>query len=161
VAGISDVVIGLVSRREEADEVSKLASATGSEEHEIDEMISRDRVFMAKRKGKTVGFLALKTLEQGNAIEISGLAIKKYERRKGVAKQLIKYAEKLGRSLKAEKLIVRTSNDNIPALALYQENGFKIGGARPGALTEHHGGKEVIGWQGIPVRDELILEKAL
>jgi len=161
VAAISDVAIRLASGKKEADEISRLASGTGSEEHEIDKMISSDRVFVAKRTGKTIGFIALKTTKEGNAVEISGLSTKEHERRKGVAKLLVEHAEKLARSMNAAKLIVRTGNDNIPALALYQQSGFKISGVKLGALVEHHGGREVIGWQGIPARDEVTLEKAL
>jgi len=161
VAGTSDVIIGLVSRREEADEVSKLASATGCEEHEIEEMLNNDRIFIANRRGKTIGFIALKTAKEESAIEIRGLATNEHQRRRGVAKLLIKHAEKEARNINADKLTVRTSNDNIPALALYQQKAFKIVAVRLGALVEHHGGREIMGWRGISIRDELILEKAL
>jgi ribosomal protein S18 acetylase RimI-like enzyme len=157
----SGIDIRSISGKEETGEVSKLASATGSEEPEIEEMISRDKIFVAKRKGKTIGYIALKTRKEENTMEISGLATMEDERGKGIAHLLIKHAEKTARSMKAKKLVVRTSNDNIPALALYQENGFKISEVRLGALVQHHGGKEVAGWKEIPVRDEVILEKPL
>ena len=158
---MSDVGIRLVNSKEEADEVCKLAPAAGSEQHEIDEMIKRDRIFIAKRDKKTIGFVALRTIKQENAIEISGLATVEDERGRGIAKLLIKYAEKTAQGMNTKKLVVRTSNDNIPALALYQKNGFKISEVRLGAMVQHHGGKEVRGWKGTPVRDEIILEKTL
>jgi hypothetical protein len=62
--------------------------------------------------------------------------------------------------MNAKRLVVRTSNDNIPALLLYQKNGFRITEIRIGVMVEHHGA-EIPGWEGIPVRDEVILEKSL
>lgn len=160
-AAIGDVAVRLVSSKEEADEVRRIASTTGSEEHEIEEMINNDRIFIVKRRGKTIGFIALKTAKEENAIEISGLATDEHERRKGVAKLLIEHAERIAWSDNAKLLTVRTSNDNIPALALCQQKGFNIVEVRIGALVEHHGGREIKGWHGIPVRDEFTLEKAL
>jgi ribosomal protein S18 acetylase RimI-like enzyme len=155
------VTIALVSKKNVAHEVARLASSTGSEEHEIEEMINNDRIFTVNRKGRTIGFIALKTMKEENTMEISGLATNKHERRKGIARLLIDHAEKEARSTNVNKLTVRTSNDNIPALALYQQKGFKIAAVRLDALIEHHGGREIKGWHGIPARDEFTLEKAL
>jgi GNAT superfamily N-acetyltransferase len=157
----SGVTITLTSKENEAREVARLASSTGSEEHEIEEMISNDRIFTANRKGRTIAFIAMKTTKEKNTIEINGLATNEHERRKGIAKLLINHAEKEARSMNANKLTVRTSNDNIPALALYLQKGFKIVGVRLGALVDHHGGRKIKGWHDIPVRDEFTLEKSL
>jgi ribosomal protein S18 acetylase RimI-like enzyme len=157
----SGVTITLVSKKNESHEDARLASATGSEEPEIEEMISKDRIFAASRKGRTIGFIALKTTKEKNTMEISGLATDEHERRKGIAKLLIDQAEKEAQRINVDKMTVRTSNDNIPALSLYQQKGFKIVAVRLGALVEHHGGTEIKGWHGFPVRDEFMLEKAL
>jgi ribosomal protein S18 acetylase RimI-like enzyme len=156
-----DFAIRLVEGKEEADEVSRIALATGSEEDEIEEMMRNDRVYIAKRRSKIIGFIALKTTKGRNVAEITGLATTEDMRRKGVATLLIKHAEKTVQSMNAKRLIIVTSNDNIPALALYQKSGFKISEVRLGTMVQHHRGKEVAGWQGIPVRDEIILEKVM
>jgi hypothetical protein len=49
------------------------------------------------------------------------------------------------------------SNYDLPALALYQRNGFRITEVAPGNVAQHHGG-ELPGFAGIPVRDEIRLE---
>lgn len=54
------------------------------------------------------------------------------------------------------RILVVTSNDDLPALALYQRYGFRISGALPGRVTEHHA-REEVGFAGIPVRDEIRL----
>jgi len=56
------------------------------------------------------------------------------------------------------KVVVATSNDDLPALYLYQRHGFTIADIRPGEVLRHHGG-EVVGFAGIPVRDEIRLER--
>ncbi len=154
------LVIKLVGKQKEIDDVSKCASMTGSEEDEIDEMIRHDRVYLAQKHGSTIGFFALRSMKNGEVAEISGLAIAESERRKGNASLLVKHAEELARTMKADRVTVRTSNDNIPALALYQKLGFRIAKVKLGVLVEHHG-TEISGWEGIPVRDEVILEKSL
>jgi ribosomal protein S18 acetylase RimI-like enzyme len=55
------------------------------------------------------------------------------------------------------RILVATSNDDLPALALYQRHGFRILEIIPGRIAEDHGG-EFPGFAGIPVRDEVRLE---
>jgi GNAT superfamily N-acetyltransferase len=52
------------------------------------------------------------------------------------------------------RLLVATSNDDLPAFALYQRYGFRIVEVLPGRITRHHGG-EFPGFSDIPVRDEI------
>ncbi len=54
------------------------------------------------------------------------------------------------------RILVVTTNDDLPALAFYQRYGFRISDIIPGRVAEHHGG-EVPGFAGIPVRDEIRL----
>ena len=53
---------------------------------------------------------------------------------------------------------VTTTNDNIPALALYQTAGFRIESVGLGCVARHHG-REERGWRRLPVRDEIRLVK--
>jgi ribosomal protein S18 acetylase RimI-like enzyme len=133
---------------------------TGAEQDEIDEMLKGDKVYVAKRREVTIGFFALRKINKRNLVEISGLATAKKQRRKGYGNLLINQAEREARGMNAKGIIVRTSNDNIPALALYQKNGFKITEIKLGVMVEHHGA-EIPGWEGIPVRDEVTLAKSL
>jgi ribosomal protein S18 acetylase RimI-like enzyme len=156
----NDLVIKLVGDQKEIDDLKKLASMTGSEEEEIAEMIRCDKIYLAQRQGITIGFVALRSLKKRKVAEISGLAVAEGEKRKGIASLLVKHAEDIARTMKVDRLVVRTSNDNIPALALYQKHGFRMTEVKLGVLVEHHGA-ETSGWGGIPVRDEVTLEKSL
>ena len=69
-------------------------------------------------------------------------------------KALVDETARLGRA----RILVATSNDDLLALAFYQRRGFHLTGLIPGIIAEHHGG-ELVGFAGIPVRDEIRLER--
>jgi hypothetical protein len=58
-----------------------------------------------------------------------------------------------------------TTNDNVDALRFYQRRGFRIVAVHPGAVDVSR--RELkpqiseIGDYGIPIRDELVLERSL
>ena len=57
-----------------------------------------------------------------------------------------------------------TTNDNLPALGLYQRHGFRLVALHPGAVDRARLVKPSIpalGHPGIPMRDELVLELRL
>jgi ribosomal protein S18 acetylase RimI-like enzyme len=62
--------------------------------------------------------------------------------------------------LQRKKLLVSTSNDDLPALGFYQALGFQIIEVVPNVIAEKHG-KILTGIGGLPVRDELRLQKIL
>jgi ribosomal protein S18 acetylase RimI-like enzyme len=59
-----------------------------------------------------------------------------------------------------KRILVATSNDDLPALAFYQLLGFQLFEVVPNAIAEKHGTLEK-GVGDIPVRDELHLQKTL
>ena len=66
------------------------------------------------------------------------------------------------RSRGDEVLRVTTTNDNLDALRFYQRRGFRIIAVRPGAVDESRRIKpsiSAIGEYGIPIRDEIELER--
>jgi hypothetical protein len=58
------------------------------------------------------------------------------------------------------RIVVATSNLDLPALYVYQRWRFAISDVRPGASLQHHGGQEA-GLVRISVRDELRLARCL
>jgi GNAT superfamily N-acetyltransferase len=64
---------------------------------------------------------------------------------------------------KARRLWLITTNDNVDALRFYQRRGFRLAELRPGAVDESRARLKPeipeTGEYGIPIRDELILEK--
>lgn len=79
---------------------------------------------------------------------------------RGVARRLITAVVETARADGVARIVVVTTNDDLPALGLYQRFGFTITAVLAGKLVEHHGGVEP-GFSGIPVRDEIQMELRL
>ena len=83
---------------------------------------------------------------------------------RGVGTALI---EALASRLRAEGvsiLRVTTTNDNLNALRFYQRRGFRLTALRQGAVDEARRVKpsiSAVGEYGIPIRDELELERQI
>jgi GNAT superfamily N-acetyltransferase len=64
---------------------------------------------------------------------------------------------------KARRLWVLTTNDNVDALRFYQRRGFRLKQLHPGAVDESRRRLKPeipeTGEYGIPIRDEIVLEK--
>lgn len=82
-----------------------------------------------------------------------------YQGRHG-ARSLLTEAEEKALAHGLARIVVAASNDDIPALYLYQRMNFVFTDVRPGAVIVHHG-REEAGFANISVRDEIRLEKRL
>jgi N-acetylglutamate synthase-like GNAT family acetyltransferase len=83
---------------------------------------------------------------------------------RGIGTALLSAVEAVAKSAGCKKLIVITTNDNLNALRFYQKRGFCLRKVFPGQLTVSRRLKPSIpeiGNEGIPLRDELRLEKDL
>jgi GNAT superfamily N-acetyltransferase len=96
----------------------------------------------------------------GDALHLVALATDPMWQRSGVGGHLVAEAELLARRLNLLRAMVATTNDNLPALYFYQRRGYRLSHLVPGSITVHTG-QEVAGFAGIPVRDEVRLEKRL
>jgi ribosomal protein S18 acetylase RimI-like enzyme len=92
----------------------------------------------------------------GDSCEILTLHVA--EQWTGVGTALIAAVER-----KARRLWLLTTNDNVDALRFYQRRGFRLAEVRPGGVDESRARLKPeipeTGEYGIPIRDELILEK--
>jgi ribosomal protein S18 acetylase RimI-like enzyme len=113
--------------------------------------------YVARTKGRIVGFVSF--TDFNDALLIVALAVEPDCQGSGVGASLIKKVETEGKRL-GKKVLVSTSNDDLPALAFYQSLGFQIFEVKPNAVAEKHG-KIIQGIGGLPVRDELRLQKTL
>lgn len=114
--------------------------------------------FVAQTDEGIVGFASF--AETDDAIIVVALAILPQYQNTGMGKSLISKIETEARKLRKKRLLVSTSNDNLPALSFYQALGFQIYEAKPDVIAEKHGGL-IPGIGGIPLRDELRLRKIL
>jgi len=114
--------------------------------------------YVAKTEHNVIGFISF--AETDNAIIIVALGILPKYQNAGVGKSLIQKVEAEAKKLGKIKLLVSTSNDDLPALAFYQHLGFQIYEVKPNVIAEKHG-SVLKGIGGLPVRDELRLQKLL
>lgn len=82
----------------------------------------------------------------------------------GIGSRLLGEVERTARKSDVRRLWLITSNDNLDALRFYQRRGFRIVAVYPDAVDEARKRKPAIpptGYYGIPIHDELELEKRL
>ena len=68
-------------------------------------------------------------------------------------------AERLAREASRPRVVVSTTNDNLPSLYFYQRRGYRISEVLAGEVTRHFNTEPSIGFAGIPIRDEIHLVK--
>jgi GNAT superfamily N-acetyltransferase len=87
------------------------------------------------------------------------------ERGRGVGTALVRAVERLAAGRGCRRLWVLTTNDNVDALRFYQRRGFRLAELHPGAVdrSRERLKPEIpeVGDHGIPLRDELVLDKEL
>lgn len=85
--------------------------------------------------------------------------------RLGVGSALIAAVEREADADGCRRLFLTTTNDNLDALRFYQRRGFEIVDLRRGAVNRSrmHLKPQIprIGEYGIPIRDEIVLERSL
>lgn len=96
----------------------------------------------------------------GDSLHIVALATDPMWQRSGVGGHLVAEAELLARRLNLKRILVATTNDNLPALYFYQRRGYRITELVPESLLKRATHMRP-GFSGIPVRDEIRLEKKL
>lgn len=117
----------------------------------------REPALVAEMRDDIAGALAYRTLDNG--LHIVALATDPMWQRSGVAGYLVAEAELLARREGLTRLLTSTSNDNLPSLYFYQRHGFRIVEVVPDAFTMHLKDPDTVGFAGLPVRDEIRLEK--
>lgn len=151
-----------VHSKKEKDEVRELVKQFWGEAEQLAFgtrfNVSEQRTYVARAGKKLSGFISLAE-KQDNLIVVA-LGVRPRYQGSGIGRSLIKKAELEARRLRKKKLLVSTSNDDLPALAFYQAFGFQIFEVAPNVIAEKHG-RILAGICGLPVRDELRLQKTL
>lgn len=114
---------------------------------------------VAEMQGEIAGALAYRQID--SALQIVALATDPTWQRSGVGAYLVAEAELLARRLNLSRVVLATTNDNLPALYFYQRRGYRISEVVPNGVTQHIKSPEIAGFGGIPIRDEIRLEKIL
>lgn len=116
--------------------------------------------FVALMEERIVGLLTYH-LERG-ACEI--VSLDSLIETKGVGSALLKSVEQVAKSQKCNRIWLITTNDNIAALRFYQRREYLLVAIHRNALDVSRQLKPripLVGMNGIPLRDEIELEKIL
>jgi ribosomal protein S18 acetylase RimI-like enzyme len=116
-------------------------------------------IVVATVKGELAGAVVYRLLPA--AVQILALATDPMWQRSGVAGQLLDEVERMAGDRGLQRLVVSTTNDNLPALYFYQRRGYQIAEVVPGGLLPHVRDPKGGGFAGIPMRDEVRLERTL
>ena len=131
-----------------------------------EELLTFDRVFrvaelpafVAKVGKEVVGFVSFAGIQDDLIVVALGM-LPEYQGF-GIGSSLIAKVEGEARRLGSKRILVSTSNDDLPALAFYQSSGFQIYEVKPNVIAEKHRGV-LRGIGNLPVRDELRLQKSV
>jgi GNAT superfamily N-acetyltransferase len=116
--------------------------------------------FVAEEGGRPVGLITYR--DAHNECEI--VTIDALVERAGVGTVLIEAVVAAARAARRTRVWLITTNDNLDALRFYQRRGFTLAALHRGAVAESRRLKPSIpelGAHGIPIRDELELERRL
>lgn len=151
-----------VTSDEEKQEIGELVYRFWGEQEQLTFdrkfRVSELPAYAAKIGNNTIGFASF--AEADDAIIIVALGVTPQHQISGVGRSLIEKVEAEAKKLLKKRLLVSTSNDDLPALSFYQSLEFQIYEVKPNVVAEKHG--EILeGIGGLPVRDELRLQKIL
>lgn len=111
--------------------------------------------------GALVGVLTYRV--EGTSCEVTTLyATSQWS---GIGSALLEAVEVAARAAGGDRLWLVTTNDNVDALRFYQRRGFRLAGLHAGAVDRSRADLKPaipeVGDHGIPLRDELVLERRL
>jgi ribosomal protein S18 acetylase RimI-like enzyme len=115
------------------------------------------QILVAEMEADIAGALAYR--EAPGALQILALAADPMWQRAGVGGHLVIEAELIARAKNLPRVIVATTNDNLPSLYFYQRRGYHITEVLVDAVPAHFEQPPAVGFGGIPIRDEIHLEK--
>ncbi len=125
------------------------------EEFQVDDVPA----IVADMDGDLAGALAYRMHD--DTLQIVALATDPEWQRSGVGARLLDHAESVARDAGLSRVAVTTTNDNLPALYFYQRRGYRLTAVVTDAISAASGQTGLVGFAGIPMRDEFHLMKAI
>lgn len=116
--------------------------------------------FVAYDEAEIIGVITY--IIRNDQIEI--ISLDSFREKVGIGSQLLKKLEEISDEMDITNISVITTNDNLNALKFYQKRGYNITKVIPNAVEKARKQKPSIplfAENGIPIRDEIVLEKYL
>lgn len=125
-----------------------------------------DAGVIADWQGRMLGFACwTHDTADRTLVEVTCLVVASGQRHRGIGRALLDAAVAALAAEGARRVWLVTTNDNLVALRLYEQAGFRLTALRPGAVDEARRTLKPsigeIGDNGIPIHDELELELEL
>lgn len=120
-------------------------------------------VIAVDAEGEVVGVATYRI--DGDACELGTLFTIEGWRGSGIGTDLVEAVVDVARDAGCRRLWLVTTNDNVDALRFYQRRGFRLAELHVGAVDRSRATLKPriprIGDHGIPIRDELVLDRQL
>jgi GNAT superfamily N-acetyltransferase len=119
-----------------------------------------DGFALINREDEIIGLITY--LFRGNECEI--ISLDSLEEGKGIGTTLLQEVERAALLHKCRRVTLVTTNDNLPALKFYQRRGYQLVNVHRNAVDRAREIKPsipLVGINGIPIRDEIELEKRI
>lgn len=139
-------------RPQDAAWFAAMGDDAGCEPDEAEYAMRHDEVLVWRCDGERAGCAALAW--RPREVEIHILGVDPAFRREGVATRILHAIRDRARDRGVRRLRLLTSNDNAPAIRLYQKAGFHMAALYPGR-PERRRGFERAGKDGLPIRDDI------
>lgn len=127
---------------------------------QLDSYLKLGRVLVACRGPELLGHLQL-ILYNDHEAEIKNMAVVASSRRSGVGRRLIDAALDACRAEGVTRVIVATAAADVGNLHFYQRCGFRLSRVERDAFTSATGYPQPIEVEGVPLRDQVWLDRAL
>jgi GNAT superfamily N-acetyltransferase len=163
VIGASDLTVRAITMADRKAVVSMMQTLWGGSEIVVhDEVICPADLpgYIAEASAEIVGLITYR-VAAGRCEVVSFDSLRP---RNGIGTTLMAHVEVAAKTGGCSHVWLVTTNDNLRALRFYQKRGYRIISVDPGAVDRARAVKPAIpriGAGGIPIRDELLLAKAL
>ncbi|MBX9647740.1 MAG: GNAT family N-acetyltransferase [Xanthobacteraceae bacterium] len=117
---------------------------------------------LVARAGETIaGHLQIVGTNATGVFEIKSVAVRETHQGRGIGRRLIEAAVVRCRKRNGHRLIVSTAAADIGNLRFYQRQGFRMYRIVQDAFGPSSGYPEAVQVDGIPLRDQVVFERAL
>ena len=123
--------------------------------------ICRGEVLVARDEDKAVGHLQIIETDAVGVFELKSMAVEENHRGRGIGHRLVETAVIRCRIHKGRRLFVSTATADIGNLRFYQRQGFRMYRIVQDAFTPENGYAAGVLIDGIPLRDQVFLERYL
>jgi GNAT superfamily N-acetyltransferase len=143
------------------ESLSRLFALADDSPEEIASYISLGEIFVAREGELVIGHLQILETDSAGVFELKSMAVTEAHQGRGIGRRLVEAAVVRCRVRGGHRLIVSTATSDIGNLRFYQRLGFRMYRIVRDAFSPSRGYKEAMLIDGIPLRDQVFLDRDL